>query len=39
MLARRALTRMQARISNPNLKATVKRELEKEPAKGPSWQQ
>ena len=39
VLARRALKRMQERISNPNLKETVKRELEKEPAKGPSSQQ
>jgi HEAT repeat protein len=37
-LARRALTRMQERISNPKLREMVKRELEKEPPKGPSSQ-
>jgi HEAT repeat protein len=31
VLARRALTRLQNRISNPNLKETVRRALEKEP--------
>jgi hypothetical protein len=31
VLARRALTRMQDRISNPNLRETVRRALEKEP--------
>jgi hypothetical protein len=35
---RDALTRMQDRIPNANLKETVKRELEKEPPKGPSSQ-